>query len=357
MPKARCIVNRIVVFSFVISGLLLASRAEANLATEVDAAKKKQAAPQEKLAWRGSAFLYENVVATRSFDKGLLPDWNPYHAMLFSFQPRYYLRDDFSVRMRLNVEVETTTPDELDYRGEAVLYDLDLSFHYSPSWLTIPVVGIRVLPTVRISLPTSPFSQMRSRIMALAPGFSLLKSFSLLSGDWLPSVTLLYGFRGTKYFDQYALAQVDLREGCQNSSQPSCQHQGYRNTSWRVSNSLALELAIHKQVTFGFTFLYNSDFKHELPEYVFTSDNLTQPETFAVSEVNYSASMLSAFELGYTPTNWLLLSLGMTTYVPVIAPTGDSYNPLLFKKEDTQVYFDVRVTIDTLYQAATGWFS
>jgi hypothetical protein len=318
---------------------------------KADAATVKRT---HKVPWRNSTITYENVVSALSFSQGAEPTYNPYYAQSFSFRPRYYLRDDLSLRARLDLEIELTTSDSTDHAREWILSDLFLDANYAPSWLSIPLVKIRVNPSLSLGLPTSIASRGRSLMLSLAPGLTFRREFRLLRGRFLKSVGLAYGFRATKYVHEYATAQVDTQGVCSltNPNSPSCMHTGRRNTSWRLGNSFTARVQITERLSFSASLFLLNDLLHPLSGEEVSLDGGATAD-LGSSQVNQRASTWAIFDLSYDLLDWLWLSAGVSTFNPQLRPDS-SYRAPFFNRF-TAFYFDLTVPVDRLVSQVQGW--
>jgi len=327
-------------------GLVISSSASAN---EELLAKT---AEQEKVPWRNSMFTYENMFSAYSFSRSADLTYNPYYAQSFSFRPRYYPRDDLSLRLRLDLEVEVTTSDDTDHAREWVLSDLTFDTVYAPKALTIPVVGIRVEPSLRFIFPTSIESRGRSTVMTLGPGVAFKRSIPLMKGKWLKELDLTYGFRFTKYFSKYATAQHAELEGCENLARPECQHRGKQNISWRFVNAFDAALKITDKLSFTWSMMFINNLLHQLPaQDIEIAPGLVEP--LGPSAVTHTAATWAIFDLSYDVLDWLSLSIGTSTYYGQLA-TDSSYRTPIFNRY-TNFFFDVTIPVDQFVAQVKSW--
>lgn len=335
------------------AGVVLA--AATAMAEEVAATAKKE----EKVPWRGSLFIYENTFSAYSLSQSADLTYNPYYAQSLSFRPRYYPRDDLSLALRLDLEVELTTSDDTDRRHQAILSDMLFDVSYKPAFMKIPVVGIKVEPNVRFVFPTSIESQGRSMVMAIGPGFALRREIPLLKGKWLSSLELMYGFRASKYFHKYATAQVGSAGTCNNPGREECQflistneHGMARNRNWRFSNSLELSLKILDKLSFTADALFYNDLIHGFPEETITLGGGTT-ETLPGSKINHKASTWFILDVTYDVLDWLSLSIGTSTFYSQLRPDS-SYNVPFFNRY-TNFYFDITIPVDRFISQVQTW--
>ncbi|MCC6746666.1 MAG: hypothetical protein IT371_03345 [Deltaproteobacteria bacterium] len=342
----------------ILVGLLGMLVAPATVRAQGSTAKTPQisevAAPSEKKPfYRGSAFVYSNSLSAVSLSKAAEPQFNPYYSQRFSFQPRFYPTDDLSFRARFDVEIELTKSDTTDYARQWVISDLLFDAVYEPKWMKIPLLDIKVTPSIRLSAPTSLVSQGRSLILGFTPGVNLKRGFDLRKGTWLKKIELMYGLRVAKNFHRYAQASVDSdRFGCVGVDRPECQHSGLRNVNWRFTNMFSALLHVHPKLSFTASFSVMNDLLYGLPEQTVPT-NGGVVVTLPASEVNHKAALWAVFDVSYEVMSWLSLSLGASTYHPQLAPDSSYYTP--FFNRHTTFYFDMTIPIDGFVDQVKAW--
>ena len=341
--------------------LLLAGPAGAAINEYTAGKKAKPAAtveaaetPPRKVPWRNSTITYEHVVSALSFNEGAEMTYNPYYAQSLSFRPRYYLRDDLSLRARMDLEIELTTSDSTDHAREWILSDLLFDASYSPTWMTIPVLKVRVNPSVRLGFPTSIASRGRSLMLSLAPGVAFRRSFKLLSGRFLKNVGVMYAFRAYKYFHEYTTAQLDTSGICSltNPDNPACQHSGRRNRSWRLNNTFEVRLQLMEKLTFTMDLMLLNDMLHKLDGGTYDVGDAPAVEVEA-SDVNHRAAVWGIIDVSYDLLDWLWLSAGVSTYHPQLTPDSGIRAPFLNRY--TAFYFDVTIPVDQFVDQVRTW--
>lgn len=320
----------------------------------------------EKVPWRGSYFEYTNGLGMRTFFDDLTYD--PLYTQSLSFQPRYWIRDDLRLGMRLDLEVELTTSNELQ-RREWYTSDLSLAATYAPKWAKIPVADVSVRGGLTLYFPTSPYSRYQTMMLAMAPGLTFSRSFDLMKGRFLKKLTLTYGFRVVKYFHEFKQAQlderdpdaaaVDLRAGTTTDlNDPSNIHSGALNKSWRFSNVLTASLAIMDKLTFAAAIGIRNDLVHKLSEEEFVTDvDGNTRVVLGESSMNHRGSNVSQLDLTYETFDWLYLSLGVLSLAPHLKPDSDGYYAPFFNRYST-FYFNVTIPVDRMVaqvQTWTGW--
>lgn len=114
--------------------------------------------------------------------------------------PEWHFHEKFWVRSRFFLTQEFTDSDSTTYKHEVELSDLWLDAVWG-GWRE-QVTGIRIAGDLRTTFPTSKFSQSLSRIMTLAPGANVSKTFKVLAG-----LTFIYSGRFTYRFNRFTTRQ------------------------------------------------------------------------------------------------------------------------------------------------------
>jgi len=357
----------------VIAGALLllsASPAGAAATDEYEQSKQAEAsisgeaaAPADKVPWRNSIFSYENTFSALTLSKGADLSYNPYYAQSLSFRPRYYVRDDISLRLRLDLEIELTQSDETDTTREWELSDMLIDVNYAPTWMVIPYAKVAVNPDLRFTFPTSIRSRGRSLMMGLAPGVAFRRSFDLLKGNYLKNIGVTYGFRATKYFHEYATAQLAESvcgglptDANSPNADTGCLQTGKYNRSWGFTNSLGFQLAVLEKLSVSGTMMFMNYVMHKGAAKEVVINAGMDPITMNETKVNHSAALWFILDVNYDLYDWLSLSAGISTYHPQLDPESDYYAP--FFNRFTAFYFDVTIPVDKFVsqvQTWTGW--
>jgi hypothetical protein len=353
-------VKRSVLGSVFIAALLLSVPAAAGVDDEdyeqgtKEATISKGATATKKVPWRNSVFEYEHQLSALSFAKSAELRHNPKYSQALSFQPRYYLRDDLSMRMRLDLNIELTTSDTTDTTREWVVSDLLVGASYAPKWMVIPYAKVAVNPYLYLNFPTSKTSRGESMMMALRPGFTLRRKFDLLKGKWLKSVGVNYGFSATKYFHEFATAQLS-DEVCggvtfTDANSPffdtGCLQSGNRNRSWRIANSLGFSLQVLDKLSVAGSMAF----------YYYTVYGLSETATVGKTKINHDASTWFVLGANYDLFEWISLSAGVSTFHPQLDNESDYRTP--FFNRYTAFYLSMAVPVDKFVaqvQSWTGW--
>ncbi len=276
-------------------------------------------------------------------------------AATFSFRPRWYVSDQLSLRFRLDLAKQLTNADDTTYYREVVSSPALIDLVYLPAF-TETWTGLSVAPNIRVTLPIDKASHAETLRLGLGPGFELYRTFDVLSG-----LVVSYGFRFTKKLHQYTTAQTDSVYPFSSSSGsvatmaiPDYADQanpsglavgwtgGVRNVSMRFANVLQARLAIVPKLYFTAYASIRNDLLYDM-----TPTSL--PVTPTASTTNQRASYWYLLDLTFDPVRSLSLSLGTSTLVPSIDPSGIAYFP--FFNRATNVYLNLTAHLDVLYEA------
>jgi hypothetical protein len=293
---------------------------------------------KSKAPWRGSFFSYRNALSLTSLDKGADLTWNPYWAMAFTLQPRWWFGDHLNVRANLELSLEVTNADDTTYYHEPVLGDFTLSVGWA-RFYTVPVLGIDLSADFNLVTPTSKISQARTLVLGLAPSLRLSRSFEVLGG-----LTLGYSLRVTGNLHRYTTAQTETSR-IPGSSNPEYVNQGLRNARAAITQTGDVSLGILDWLSVSvaaggvISFLYPlSDTPLELSQ-----DTDQGVDRRWATLVDLSVAFQALPSLG--------ISLGYSTVSPQLAPDSSRYNPIYNKY--SMLYLDMRLDLDGLVKQIT----
>lgn len=334
------------------------AEAEAEAATEAEEAAGVEAGPPEGAAasvtledeakpakpspFRNSYFIYDNSFSAYSLNKDAQLTYNPYYSMSYSFRPRYYIWKDIYVGLRWDLEQELTNADDTTKKRQVIWSDVLIDMAWTTAY-TIPAVDVILTPKLRIELPASLASQAKTLYLSLGPGFNLTRIFDVWGG-----IVLQYAFRYTKYFNQYtsALSEKPVLECPENGP---CRYDviGPQNPSMRFTSDFYLEIRPINKLYFSATMEVRNYIRYKTPEA--EMDTLGGTITVPTSGKRHSGLMWYIFEVGYDIMPYLTLSIGSSTYNPMLNPESEYYPP--FFNRFTNLYLDVGLDLDGIINA------
>lgn len=355
--RQRVTARLVLALCVVLGTTFAATRASAQIMNPAMSAKVKK----QKI-YRGSMIIYENIFSAVSLFKNALPMHDPYYAQSITLMPQIWPRKDMFVRARLAIEVELTQSNVTDTRREPILSDLWLDWMWFTGW-KIPKLGIGVTPAFRLILPTSKISQSRSMLFGIDPAAMFSRTFKLHKGKHFNYIALMYVFRPTKFFNEYATAQVDLPV-CSNPNRPECLHSGTRNVSWRFANIFVARTSIMPKLLLTASVVLINDLLYGLPEQQYSNglgsimgDGSRAPTvdaTIGASPVDHRAAIWSSLDFTYIAKRWLFLSAGISTFHSQLTPESNYRVPLI--NRFTNFYFDVTIPIAPFIEKVGEWF-
>jgi hypothetical protein len=293
--------------------------------------------------FRGTEFDFRNVASVVGLDPGSELTWNPYYAMEFGFQFRWWF-DDWFAGARLDVTREITQADETTFAGEAWVSDLLLVGGGRPIY-TIPVAEIALSADVVLTVPTSKVSQARTLVLGIGPGVRLSRSFEG-GGTW----NLAYRVRVTPYLHRTTTAELEtpLIPSC-TSSGNGCDafvNTGLRNARVRVQHGVDLSYEPLDWLSFGTGFEHILDWLYPIegddPRISLTLEDPTDERHASWFYVEATFTPIPALEVG----------IGYETLAPRLAPDSSYYNP--FYNRYSTVYLDLRLSFDGLVSMVSG---
>jgi hypothetical protein len=150
---------------------------------------------QSKVPYRGTSVSYGASTSVYNYSPstvaithrlGLMPEW--------------HFGDVLTVRSRFFLTQELTQSDSTTYRHEVELSDLWLDGVWG-GWRE-KNTGIRIGGDLRLTFPTSKFSQAVSRVLTVGPSANVSKTFKVLGG-----LTFVYTARFSWRFNRYSTRQ------------------------------------------------------------------------------------------------------------------------------------------------------
>jgi hypothetical protein len=333
---------------------ILAEEVSAEVSLE-GAAEPEKSPETWKAPYRGTTITYRNVATAISLKEDAELGYNPYYAMAFSLDPRWWIGDVFNTALSLTLTRELTNSDSNTYSGETELSDFSATFGAS-NFVTIPVLEIGISANLGFVAPTSKISRARTMILAIKPGLSLSRKFDVLSG-----IGLSYNFSYTKSFHEFTTSQQESSHitGCVSTlgGCDSYMNTGVRNSSWGIANSFSLSIQFVEWLGVGANVGILHSFLYEQEEAGFVVDEVTGYEYETSdglggddNDVRYA--MLYGLEITVSPIQALEIGIGAETYNSQLAPDSTYQQP--FFNRYTAIYLDLRLSLSGLVSQLTS---
>lgn len=288
--------------------------------------------------FRGSLVEYRNIVTVRSFDKDADLTYNPYYAMELHLAPMFAMGSHTQLKLDVLMSREFTNSDETTKRGEIVLDDiyLEASWQRLPR---IPVVDIKVMPVLRLYVPSSEISKGRTLILGIRPGVNFLRTFNVFNG-----LTFEWRFAVRKDLHESTSLQAETPvvhplSGSMRSAE-SFSNLGNRIVSFAIINAFFIELAFKKR----FALLVGMAMSHGFLYPISDTDPRISYSSGSDTRVRYKMEYVG--ELSYSPRRWIALALGFLTENYQLALDATYEAP--FINRYTGIFFDIRLDVERL---------
>jgi hypothetical protein len=310
---------------------------------EVDQATSLEtgARPRKPAPWRGSRFSWRHEVGQTTLEQDYLT-YDPYYAMVFTFEPRWWFTENLYLKARLDVTQELTQSNVTTYDDEAWVSDLGISVGMA-RFFRVPVLGVDLSADLALTAPTSKVAWSRNLVMTIRPSLRLSRSFDLLGGLAI-GTTLRTGpslhTTTTAVLENPRIRCPGRSEGC-----GEYQSTGVRNPFWRLSQTFDVWLGVTDWFSASVATGYYVQWLYGLPSEALVSN---QPQ--ADQPARYST--LLALELTFKPLKAIEVGVGYQAFMPQLAPDSSYYNP--FDNPYSVLFVDLRLDVDGLIAQITG---
>lgn len=272
-----------------------------------------------------------------SLAPGAEPTWNPELVQSLSIDPTYQLTKKLRLTGHLGVATELTNSDVTNREREPLLEDIFVQ-------ADLPIEPLAALPRglagsvgLRVTLPLSKESLARERWLAIAPSFSLRRSFTLRPGV---TIAPFVSARGTVYLTtaQQLMYDGPTIPGC--AARPgTCDefdHAGSRSARAGFTESLGANATLPHDISLTLQVFWVQSLLFSLAE-------VTSPEGMPIPAAGTNFRFANVYLLGgnWQATARYSLSAGMQTANPQQAPDSTYYTP--FFNRYTQLYITGQV--------------
>jgi hypothetical protein len=295
--------------------------------------------------WRGSRMFYGHSFTALTLSPGAEPRYNPYYAHRFELLPEWHFGGSFFIRGRMEISQELTVSDTTRYVREVVFSDSYLQA--GMSGLSVPCLGVRIWPSLRLTFPTSKLSHSRTLRVAISPGVTVSKGFNVLSG-----LSVSYATRYSERLHRFTTSQ---NEG---STLPACtdlrsfdclslMQTGQRNTARDVVHGPNFALQLHPRLWLNTGLLFSHGWRYGLapvPAQLSSAQGITTAQDNGV----VSATQFG-LEAGFSLRPGLALAVGTSTLSMQPNPTTGRWQNPLFNR-GTALYLDFGIDFESLFQ-------
>lgn len=284
---------------------------------------------QVKSPWRGSFVNVTNSVSVNTLDEDAQLTYNPNYTLSTTANMRYWLNDQINLRLGVGFSREFTNNDFTTQDGEIFLNDTTIgvgAFMWS-----IPVINVLTIGAFDLRLPTGPFSQAQTLIVAAQPRVIFFKQFGFIGFN----VAYVTGFN--RNFNEFTTASTEsASQFCPVLADCVPTDTGVRNPRLRLVNALAL--GIQPTGWFGM-----SSSVTVLHDYLYPKAEAIT-ETFAPQEEQNTRTLMAYnIEAFFLPHPTLILAVGASSFGPQRMPNAENYRP--FFNRFTNIVADVRINV------------
>ena len=329
-----------------------ASESDADPATPADEGEAGAAAadapPPEPSPFRGSLFSWQQSLSVNTLNPDAQLTYNPTYYWTFFLQPRFYLdRQNFLV-LSLGASIEFTDNDLSTIERQFLLTDTTLEYRH----LEV-IEGIVLIPSVRLTAPTSLASIANETILTAGAGLTVVKVFPELASF---TIAATGAYRHRFGLTNVAVVHDENAPRCSTTSlvEQSCQAGAF--TSGRDTMIAALTLTI--MPVSGLTILTQYAGAWIYGEELRTEEN---PGIGGPGEIpdgspsHWRNGHYWTIAVGYDVVPWLNLQLGYQGspgFTRWLNESGNVQNP--FYDFDSELYLSATIALDVMVDEIIG---
>ena len=332
--------------------------------TTGDSTVAKEAEPDRisKIAakFHDSILLWDNSITPETISPGAQLSPIPSYQWWFSFRPRYYVTEKFSIRARMDLTTEWLAGADTTYKREGQFGDLWTDGIYELKHFAgiIPTIGLRGI------WGTSKDAIGATSILKLGPTIGFARAFEGTKiGDWelKAGAYLLYNFvknPSGATITSYGCSAID-------GAPTSCStNTGKMDGQVNLVTSLSVKYTFKwvPALSLSTSYILLKSWDYQTPDLT-GSNSVTDPVTGTVAPVprspydtrlNESGWFLAS--LDYDVTKYASLSLGYYTLAPTRNPDSSVGNPFYRPGGASRIFLTITFTLDQVYEAiARRW--
>lgn len=296
-----------------------------------------------KHPWRGSTISYGLSSTATTFTPAFELTYNPTVAHRIGLMPEWHFNDTFHVRSRFFLSQEFTKSDYTNTLNEVELSDLWLDGVWAG--FKEKYSGIKFDANLRLTFPTSRFSQAQGRIMTIGPGINVSRAFPVMT-----ALIFSYSFRYTYRFNRFAtfqnqgpsIAACGISGGTVDC--PSLTSNGVRTIQMDIIHGPTAVFLPHPKVTFAVSLFMQYGLMPALAELPPGTDVSLNAGNSGPQWRNFWGSSIS---VGYQPWDTVGFTLGAFTFSNQLDSQSQYIFPLF--NRNTVVSLDMSVDIESFF--------
>jgi hypothetical protein len=301
--------------------------------------------------FKGSIFLFDQSVAPSSFPGAQLSQI-PSYQWWFSFRPRYYIKPNLSLRVRMDLTTEWFNDGGAGttFVREGQFGDLwtDLAYNPPTFWGIVPTVALRAV------WGTSKEAISNTDIVNIGPTAGLVRDFSTKkAGEFELSLSMygLYHFVNSTTAGQ--LVGANQSYDCSTVGDlavTSCTTApgAPQNVQFNLVTFLAAKWSPLKQFSLSLTYAVLESWAYNTPDISING----QPVARSPGDTRFRQSGWFIADIDYEPRDWITLSLGYYCLRPVLDDNGTYGDPFYKAGGNTRIFLTTTFNLDRVYDAA-----
>jgi hypothetical protein len=299
--------------------------------------------------FRGTIFLFDQSITPDTIDHSSQQSAVPSYQWWFSVRPRYYIKRNVSLRLRMDLTVDWTNGgSETTLQREAQFGDIWLDVAYNP-----PSFG-GIIPTValRTVWGTSKEALASGNVASIGPTASLVREFQTKkAGSFELSLSM------------YGLYHFVTREqpGLVGGKSYFCQDIGGRNTvcdlvdspnntQFNLTTFISAKYQPVSQFSIALSYAVLDGWAYGNPDAHEQMFGNVVPH--AADDTRFRQSGWFIANVDYEPKDWITLSLGYYCLRGILDPNGQYGNPFYKPGGNSRIYLTTTFNIDRVYDAA-----
>lgn len=331
---------------------------------EDEAAEEKK---PEKLAWRGTQFVFDQSATTQSI--GLGDDYisdNPTYEMNFSFRPRYYVydADDHSVNFNAVLELtqELTNSDYTTRENELLFGNIMLNASYGYiAYKNNDGVVTQLSVGPRVVFPTSKAAWRSGQRLQIGGGLGLTQAFPVAGAksSWFPSAAVT----GSAYYmkplqksttgenEDFERERQDINAQSIASNQISAGARVNHQVTAMTAASLDVTPKFHLTGSYVWVMQWAYSFDETEVQPAGVGGLTVTPDEYD-DATNFRVLPWFLVSADYDLLPEVGLSAGYYNVTNQLGPDGTRRNPLW--SPEARVFFDITANLDQIYMRLSG---
>jgi hypothetical protein len=300
--------------------------------------------------FKGSIFLFDQSITPDVLNAGDEQSNIPSYQWWMSFRPRYYIKPNLSLRLRMDLTVEWLNAADTTFVREGQFGDvwLDLAYNAPTFWGIVPTIALRTV------WGTSKEAIAAGDVLNVGPVVGLVREFQTNKVGSFELSLSMYGLihaspriGGLVNGNYFHCDSLDLRATiCDTTGGPS-------NTAFNLTTFLSAKWAPVSQFSLSLSYAVLDGWAWNTADAV--DPVYQQPINRSPNDTRFRQSSWFIANLDYEPRDWITLSLGYYCLRPIRdkdEAIGDPFYYPAGNTGSTRIYLTTTFNLDRVYDAA-----